>query len=541
MTPKGPEIYADAPNPAEVVNKIYENSEQGKDFAKEKISLNTELWLVQQQRDIRLSTVEEDTHNDTDDLAESSDPEYQNILTNLPQALQHINENLRFTARKGKTREIRKIAREYRREFVKDMKYTCKTLGIYFRKLKNGSIGENMITPAQMTILNAKTQARHDKIKGFVGDTLTADNPWAERGRKKDLYVWPNMKTSTDGIEVRWTCTPAEAEATMSRCQWWWSLAKQERCKFVEEKTGIRQNLDKFLTPTGSNIVTGAVKMIPTIVQIRWWVKAVKAWFSLIFGKWWEAEWKNLAIGTAMFWAVTFLDPTKSYETLKNTFGDFFGKWKNGLSSTAIDNKSIRNEIIEWSASTEKIRDEYAPQLIGKALAWLTMWEVKELWIMKYSWEKPVWINFDVLKWHYRKKIAGWDNRKDLYAELLRDTKYLEDVMKARPNDNIIEHGFDGTGLWKDAFEAPDNKDILVWTYVSHTLKAGWIVVEYFEQKWLEDKIMQSPTMKEYITTYGTDKFMKEIMKLPQEIREQIYAGDITFEMKDGKLNNEGK
>jgi hypothetical protein len=40
--------------------------------------------------------------------------------------------------------------------------------------------------------------------------------------------------------------------------------------------------------------------------------------------------------------------------------------------------------------------------------------------------------------------MAGEGNRKDIYAELLRDVKYLEDVIKAKPKNNIIEHGFDG-------------------------------------------------------------------------------------------------
>jgi hypothetical protein len=39
----------------------------------------------------------------------------------------------------------------------------------------------------------------------------------------------------------------------------------------------------------------------------------------------------------------------------------------------------------------------------------------------------------------------------------------------------------------------------------------------------LEDKILQDKSLKEYITTYGIGKFMKQIMELPLEMRNQIY------------------
>jgi hypothetical protein len=46
-----------------------------------------------------------------------------------------------------------------------------------------------------------------------------------------------------------------------------------------------------------------------------------------------------------MFGAVTFLDPIKSYETLRNTFSDFFHKGKDSASS--LSSQSIVDKYID--------------------------------------------------------------------------------------------------------------------------------------------------------------------------------------------------
>jgi hypothetical protein len=536
------ENYADEPNTAEVLKKMNENSNKERVFVEEKTLITTEIALAQQKKEMELSTVEEDTHNKLDDLAESSDTEYQNILKKLPNKLQDIQNQLRFTARKWKTREIRQIARWYRKEFIKDMKYTCETLGIYFNKLKKWDFDENMITPEQIAILEAKTKAWHDKIKGFIGDTLTGDNQSAERGNKKDIFVWPNIKTSTDGIEVRWTCTPAEANAMANAC------SQPQTAEWKKKYYGmIDKNINiPVFWNTGNQVVKTWLKILPDI--IRGWL-AIKYWRETIKGIFWlfSKEWRTsdklieLTKNLAIAWWVLFTDIDKASAYVWSWFSNASKDYSGNGTSSIWSNK----DIIEWLWNLkegESLPFGYGETLMGKAFAsswWLTIGEINQEQIITYSGNRPVDINFSRLKKMYSEKMNWNDADIAKYTQAISDVNDLETAYNTLKTDNQKREFMDSmTKVWisKEVLDNPALQEKPLALFMASAMQTAETLPKLAQRLILSGKIFLNKDVEAYVSTYGKELFMDDIMKLPDTIRLWIENKEITFSVENWKL-----
>lgn len=531
----------DTPSTYEVQKAVSQLTDRDLGFAKEKNQYHTEIDLANQEKEITLATIEENTKNDSDDLAESSDNEYQDILHNLPNWLQDIDKQLRFTARKGKTKEIRQIAREYRKEFVKDMKYTCRTLGIYFHKVRNGRFDENMITPAQMQILNAKIQAWHDKIKWFIGDTLTGDNVLAERSNKKDNFVWPDVNVKTDGVEWRWTYTSEQANAMANGCcQPQTAERKKKYYGMIDKNVNI-----PILSNTGNQVLRSGMKILPDIVRlwvgIKYGIDTIKGIFGLFSADGRKPDaLRKLTKSASILGLVAFTDIDKAV----NYVGWWFSNATKNYSSNGISSIGSNKEIIEWLwnlKAGESLPYGYWETLMGKAFAvpGVTIGEINQEQIISYNGNRPIGINFSRLKKMYSEKMNN--NQADIpkYTEAINNVNDLEKAynkLKTKEQREAFMDTMTAVGMSKEVLENIAIADKPIALFMASTMKTAEILPELWQRLVITDKLSSNKEVESYLSNYGKEKFIDEVMKLPDSIRLWIEKWEILFTIENWKL-----